>query len=467
MLGATHSFHEPVNPLALVPSAFKARVENRGRSMSAKPLCSLAITWVLLTPLLLLAAGGGFSFEFGTLNTQIGYSGVGLTAINASGSSLLRFQAYVLSLFCGLLAIPAIPAILRGLRENLLLSLLVCYAFCSVCWSQNPRMTIAASGFLAVNVALAFYLLWRFDSNDVMKLIMLVGTTAAVGSLLLILFLPQYGTQLRGSYANGAWQGIFGHKNACAAALTYLLTPAFFVRLSGRFSWVFRTSYVLILIGIIAMARSVGGLVSCFCTIGFILLLLQLKNASGKDLASFIFIIVTVVTSLALLAFLNLESLLALFGKELTLTGRTALWHHLFQSIVKRPFTGFGYMAFWQGLHGESGNIWRLMKWPGIMYAENGIIELCLDLGFIGVVMFVAVFARAIRDAVYCMKRNATPATMWYLSILCYAIVTNIAGGKVLYPSYLECILEYIAFIGLRQERQKAEARTCDEYSTA
>lgn len=435
--------------------------------MSTKPLYTLVITWALLIPLVAFASGGGFSFEYASINTQLGYSGVGLTANSQSDLGLLRFQVYGLSLFCALLAMPGLRAIIRGFRENLLISALVAFAFVSVFWSQNPRKTIADSAFLAVNVALALYLLWRFSSNDVMKLMMFVGSIAAAGSLILILFFPQYGTQLRGAYANGAWQGIFGHKNACAAALTYLLTPACFVRMSGRYSWVFRMSYVLTLVCIIVMTRSVGGWVLCFCTMCSVLLLLQLRKASGKDIVAFVLIIVAIAASLAFLAFLNLEPLLALFGKDLTLTGRTVLWHYLFQSILKRPLTGFGYMAFWQGLQGESANIWGALKWPGIMYAENGILELWLGLGGIGVVLFLALFTRAIRDGIYCFLRNATPATMWYISILLYTVFANIAGGKVVYPSYLECILQYLAFIGLRQERRKIREQVFDEHIAA
>jgi O-antigen ligase len=179
-------------------------------------------------------------------------------------------------------------------------------------------------------------------------------------------------------------------------------------------------------------------------------------------MAAFVLIIVAIVASLAFLAFLNREPLLALFGKDVTLTGRTVLWHYLSLSILKRPLTGFGYMAFWQGLQGESGNIRILMNWPGISYAENGIIELWLGLGLIGVLLFAAAFARAIRDGIYCFRRNATPATMFYISILLVTVFENIEAGKVAYPSQLQCILQYVAFIGLRQERRKIREQTFD-----
>jgi exopolysaccharide production protein ExoQ len=431
--------------------------------MSTKALYTLAITWVLLIPLLVFASGGGFSFETASVNTEFGSVGVGLTATSHSESRMLWIQACGVYLICGLLAMQGLRPIMRGFRENSLLSALVAVAFASAFWSQNPRATIFASASLTLNVALAFYLLWRFSANDVMKLMMLVGTMAAAGSLILIFFFPQYGTQLRGSYAHGAWQGIWGHKNLCAAALTFLLIPGCFAKLSGRYSWVFRMSYFLTFFCIIAMTRSVGGWVMCFCTMCSVLLLLQLNKVSGKNRAAFVLIIVAIVASLAFLAFLNREPLLALFGKDVTLTGRTVLWHYLSLSILKRPLTGFGYMAFWQGLQGESGNIRSLMNWPGISYAENGIIELCLGLGLIGVLLFAALFARAIRDGIYCFRRTATPAAMFYISILLFTVFDNIESGKVVYPSQLQCILQYVAFIGLRRERRAIEEQAFDK----
>jgi exopolysaccharide production protein ExoQ len=430
--------------------------------MRTKPLYTLAVTWVLLIPLLVFASGGGFSFETASVNTAFGSVGVGLTASSHSESRVLFIQACGIYLICGLLAMRGLRAIMRGFRKDVLLSTFVALAFGSVFWSQNPGATIWASAFFTVNVAFAFYLLWRFSANDVMKLMMFVGTIAAAVSLILIFFFPQYGTQLRGSYAHGAWQGIWGQKNLCAAALTCLLIPGCFVKLSGRYSWVFRLSYFLTLFCIIALTRSVGGWVMCFCTMCSVLLFLPLRRASGKDRAAFVLIIVAIAASLAFLAFLNLEPLLALFGKDPTLTGRTVLWHYLSLSILKRPLTGFGYMAFWQGLQGESGNIRTWLNWSGLSYAENGIIELWLGLGSIGVVLFLALFARAIRDGLYCFRRTATPATMFYISILLFTVFENIEAGKVMYPSYLQCILQYVAFIGLRQERRQLEEQALD-----
>jgi exopolysaccharide production protein ExoQ len=132
-------------------------------------------------------------------------------------------------------------------------------------------------------------------------------------------------------------------------------------------------------------------------------------------------------------------------------------------SILKKPLIGYGYKAFWQGLNGESINPILTMKWPGLSYSENGVLDLWLELGGIGVALYVCVFLRAVKDAAYCLRRNASPFVMWCTLMLFTVVISNIEGGTILFPSSLACILPIMAYAGLRKERLRlkaAEART-------
>ena len=64
----------------------------------------------------------------------------------------------------------------------------------------------------------------------------------------------------------------------------------------------------------------------------------------------------------------------------------------------------------------------------------------------------MVVFAVAVKNALYCIGRGASPAVLWYTSILFYVLATNIEGGLLLAPSNLSCILPFVAFVGLRRE---------------
>ncbi|WP_049558612.1 O-antigen ligase family protein, partial [Limnoraphis robusta] len=80
---------------------------------------------------------------------------------------------------------------------------------------------------------------------------------------------------------------------------------------------------------------------------------------------------------------LVVAELLGLIGKDPSLTGRTDLWAWAREMIDKRPWLGYGYTAFWQGLDGGSAYIIRAARWP-VPYSHNGILDLWLDIGLLG-----------------------------------------------------------------------------------
>jgi O-antigen ligase len=162
---------------------------------------------------------------------------------------------------------------------------------------------------------------------------------------------------------------------------------------------------------------------------------------------------VTVAAIAAILS--NPGPVLALIGKDPTLTGRTGIWSSLLVSIWKRPLVGYGYFAFWKGLYGESANVVLQAHWPGMSYAENGVLELWLELGAVAVVLYAMIFFTAVKDALYCLRRDPSKSIMWYASLLFYVGFTNLWAGNLLAASNLECVIPFIAYVGLRKEARR------------
>jgi exopolysaccharide production protein ExoQ len=151
----------------------------------------------------------------------------------------------------------------------------------------------------------------------------------------------------------------------------------------------------------------------------------------------------------------NADALLWMIGKDPTMTGRTQIWSSLMVSILKRPFVGYGYMSFWQGLKGESANTILQLNWPGMAYAENGVLELWLELGAVAVLLYALVFLAAAKDAIYCLRRDPSSSTMWFASVLFYVAFANLWAGNLLAPSTLECVLPFVAYAGLRSTSRR------------
>ena len=430
----------------------------RGTSKPANqaPIYTLVLTWVLLGPLLVFASGYGFSFERGGMNTSTGarLAAQGVSGMGLGNNIVLRIQTILVYLICALLIAPFVRVIAADFRRDMLIASLPLLAVLSCIWSQNAHKTAGYAILLSIAMAFTYYLVERFPANELMKLFLIVGAVAATGSLILVVFFPQYGLQERGGISSGAWEGIFGHKNNCGAMMTYLLLPAFYVQLESRSARILRIAYVAVVLLIIAMSRSAGSWIVCGSCLVFIAVLHLLVRMRRKDVPAIVFALTGVAVIAGIVVYNYFSVLMFAIGKDPTMSGRTKIWSALVPSVMKRPLFGYGFMAFWQGLQGESANVGLLMNWPGMGYAENGVIELCLELGLIGVGIYLLVFFRGLKDAVSCFIRKPSPAAMWYISLLFALAVTNLEGGILLSPD-LMFILPMVAFIGLRREAQR------------
>jgi|HubBroStandDraft_1064217.scaffolds.fasta_scaffold01508_6 exopolysaccharide production protein ExoQ len=420
---------------------------------SKRSVSSLVSSWVLMIPLLVFASQWGFSFEHGSINTEVGSRAQG-----TDDSIPLKVQSAIVYLTCAFFILRFTRAILVDFYRDLLISSLPVLAFLSILWSQFPLITLVHAVLLGANMAFAFYLLERFSTNDLLKLLLMVGTLAAISSLLLIVLLPQYGLQERSSVTSGAWEGIFAQKNICGFVMTDLLLPAFFVQLKSQYAKVFRNTYIVVVLAIIAMSRSAGAWVICAACILFVVTMRFLLRMPRKDVLVIVFFLAGIAALAGVFVYRNFDALMYAIGKDPTLTGRTIIWSSLISSIRKQPFLGYGYAAFWQFLQGESANTVLVFHGP-LGYAENGVLELWLELGAVGVLLYMFVFVRAIKDAAYCFMRKPSSAAMWYISGLFYITVSNIEAGKLLSTSDLGLILSLIAFAGLRREAQRARLR--------
>jgi O-antigen ligase len=324
----------------------------------------------------------------------------------------------------------------------------------SCLWSQNALRTLEYAVLLLTGLALSFYLVERFSANDIVKLFVMVGAVAAACTLIVVACFPQYGLQNRAMIASGAWQGMFSQKNTCGEAMTFLLLAGFFVQVKSRSARLFRIAYIAVVLLIVVMSQSAGAWVICAASIVFVITMQLFARMPRKDVAVITLLSVGIAVIGGVIAFKYFDALMLAIGKDPTMTKRTIIWTALLPSIMKRPLLGYGFMAFWQGLRGESANVGLIMNWSGISYAENGVIELCLELGAIGVVLYLLVFLRAVKDAVYCFTRKPSSAVMWYISLLFALAVSNIAGGVLLSPIDLKFLLPMIAFVGLRREAQ-------------
>ncbi len=89
----------------------------------------------------------------------------------------------------------------------------------------------------------------------------------------------------------------------------------------------------------------------------------------------------------------GLDLLLAAFGKDSTLTGRTYLWSQGWAAASQTPILGVGYQAYWVQGFSEAERLWEefyIGSRSGFHF-HNTFIEVAVELGVVGVALITTV----------------------------------------------------------------------------
>ncbi len=122
----------------------------------------------------------------------------------------------------------------------------------------------------------------------------------------------------------------------------------------------------------------------------------------------------------------NANSILGTIGKDATLTGRTDMWPYIIDMIAKEPWLGYGYSAFWQDWNSPGAAVWYAARWTP-PNAHNGLLDLWLDLGLVGVLAFgigmVIVIVRGFRW----FRLDQSWSSFWPILCPTYLTLANVS----------------------------------------
>jgi O-antigen ligase len=409
------------------------------------PLSHLVVTWALMIPLFCFASNGMLWFRAGASNNALTarFGVLGSGATNTADNiaiTLLLFVTIPSLLF------PRAKSVVGALRKDIVFIALAVWPILSCLWSQLPIVSLEWAPVAALEIVFAFYLFGRFSPVRQMQLLLLLGWTCLVLSILLSLFIPNYGIDHTENAA--AWRGMYPHKNLCSMTTAFLLPAALYAPAPVLLSKILRVSYVCLSVWVIIMTQSATGKILLVCLFAYAILTKLASRLSSSVRA--IGLVVGIAIALALVAVVlpAREEMLLSLGKDSTLTGRTEIWRSLMPSIMRHPFLGYGYKAFWRGYEGESANTAFATHWA-VTSAHNAFLEVWLGLGIVGVALVVYSLLRAIRNAFLCFRAGRSPYLAWCSSILVLTIITSADEGELVNPISLMWILYILACAGL------------------
>jgi O-antigen ligase len=122
----------------------------------------------------------------------------------------------------------------------------------------------------------------------------------------------------------------------------------------------------------------------------------------------------------------NGEIILASFGKDPGLSGRTEIWSLIYEVGLKSPWVGYGYQAFWRGFDGPSAEVWYAVDWYP-PHSHNGFLDLWLSLGSLGLIIFMLSFLSNLLKGFYWLRYlSKTPDGFWPLLFMIFLILSNL-----------------------------------------
>jgi O-antigen ligase len=394
-----------------------------------------------MIPLIYFAAGFWF------LNVGRDDAMQGVVVGVGQGEKNAATNLFVFTIVFALL-LPMMKSIIRVCRDNLVFVSLTALAIASCLWSQLPSKSLDWSLCLAGNTLFAFYLSRRFSSEQQMRLLLLLGWISLVSSIFLALFLPQYGID-HSTDSNNGWMGIYAHKNLCSILTVILLPAAFYVpRLTLR-SKMLNGTYVALSVFLVWMTQSATGKVMLVCVFGYSIVMKAVEKYSLKERTVVLLVVAMVALPLIFASIMFSGEITYFLGKDPTLSGRTEIWHAVMVSVMKRPILGYGYQAFWRGIQGESAST-ELQIGSFMTHAHNGYLEIWLELGAVGLSLFLLSVISAFRNALVCLRSGRSVYIIWYISIVMLVVVMSIDENKGIASSNsLPWILYILSCVGL------------------
>lgn len=310
-------------------------------------------------------------------------------------------------------------------------------------WSVAPYKTKEHALSVLESSIFAIYIATRYNFKEQTRLFTIMFGIVSVVSIFYVFAMPSMGTMIGpeaiAAGVHGYWRGIYNHKNSLGrvisqAAIFLLLAP--FTAKNRWLAWgIFLTCFQLIL-GTNSKTALVGFL--------FIVAISPVARVFRWSMAIGIPLYLSVLLLGGVGAIFlgdNWNTALDTIDKDPTLNGRLPIWEIMFERIGERPWLGYGYHGFWRGWESkESASIWRTIVWkPG--HAHNGFIEIILDFGILGSLIFGLAFFDAIIKSINRIRYTPSVEGLWPLGFMTFYVIMNQTQSALVTPYNIQWLL--------------------------
>ncbi len=300
-------------------------------------------------------------------------------------------------------------------------------AVVSTIWSNDPSITVRRSLVLMGTTLFGVYFGSNFDLGEQVRILAKTFGIIVVLSFYFALLMPQYG--INHDIHGGSWTGVFTQKNLLGRAM--IVAVVAFLSAKKIVRWPVRWA---LFVGAACLLLLSDSRTSQLVLIAMLLLAPIYRLIRSKGMT------VVIPTSLAFgmaivaitaIAATNADSLLLVMGRNPTLTGRTEIWKAIWHAITKQILLGYGFDGFWGGIRGKSADVILTLGWVA-KHSHNGFLDIWLDLGVVGLGVFLAGYFNALWRAVHLLRQHAGPGAYWPIHYLAFMLLYHLTEGPIL-----------------------------------
>jgi O-antigen ligase len=223
---------------------------------------------------------------------------------------------------------------------------------------------------------------------------------------------------------HGLLRGFLAHKNDLSACALILAFICYFSNGRAGLKQTSATNALaLSLVGLMVLGGSVQGIILFILLSGLGAFLIFQSRFGARLTWSFGVFFIAAMLSMALIGGASLGSVLQHFGRDETLTGRTAIWSYFLRVAGDQPWRGYG-IGQWFEQPSSKALLTSIGLPPQIHSAHSSYIEAYLDFGIPGAALLFGLCGLAVAKVIV---RLGQPSRMNIIGTL--LIVNCLVGG--------------------------------------